>query len=83
MLYTRVKCGLRQVVETLNVLNDITEGLLGTIPCYNSIENWVKKCGLHVYESASEALHGTQYAQIVDESMMIGSEKLEWRRCGK
>lgn len=76
MLYTRVNCGLRQVVEILNVMNDTFDGLLGTIPCYNSIENWVKKCGLHVYESASEALHGTQYAQIVDESMMIGSEKL-------
>ena len=76
MLYTRVKCGLRQVVETLNVLNEILEGLLGPIPCYNSIENWVKKCGLHVYETASEPLQNTQYAQIVDESMMIGSEKL-------
>lgn len=76
MLYTRVKCGLRQVVEILNVMNDTFDGLLGTIPCYNSIENWVKKCGLHVYETAPEALHGTQYAEIVDESMMIGSEKL-------
>ena len=76
MLYTRVNCGLRQVVKILSVMNDTFEGLLGTIPCYNSIENWVKKCGLHVYETASEALHGTQYAEIVDESMMIGSEKL-------
>ncbi len=76
MLYTRVKCGLRQVVEILNVMNETFEVLLGTIPCYNSIENWVKKCGLHVYETAPEALHGTQYAEIVDESMMIGSEKL-------
>lgn len=76
MLYTRVNCGLRQVVEILNVLDDVFEGLLGTIPCYNSIENWVKKCGLKVYETASEELHGTQYAQIVDESMMMGSEKL-------
>lgn len=75
-LYTRVNCGFRQVVEILNVMNDVFEGLLGRIPCYNSIENWVKKCGLHVYETASEPLQDTQYAQIVDESMMIGSEKL-------
>ena len=52
MLYTRVKCGLRQVVEILNVMNDTFDGLFGTIPCYNSIDNWVKKCGLHVYETA-------------------------------
>ena len=76
MLYTRVKCGLRQVVEILNVLNDIFEGFLGDIPSYNTIGNWIKKCGLHVYETASEPLQDTQYAQIVDESMMIGSEKL-------
>lgn len=76
MLYTRVNCGLRQVVEILNVMNDTFEGFLGTVPCYNSIENWVKKCGLNVYETASSPLQGTKYAQIVDESMMIGSEKL-------
>lgn len=76
MLYTRVKCGLRQVVKILDVLNDIFEGLLGTIPCYNSVENWVKKCGLQVYETSSKTLHGTEYAEIVDESMFIGSEKL-------
>ena len=76
MLYTRVKCGLRQVVEILNVINDAFEGFLGTIPCYNTIENWIKKCGLHVYETAGKSLHGTKYAQIIDESMMIGSEKL-------
>ena len=76
MLYTRVNCGLRQVVEILNVMNDAFEGFLGTIPCYNTIENWVKKCGLHVYETSPKSLYNTEYAQIVDESMMIGSEKL-------
>jgi len=76
MLYTRVNCGLRQVVEILNVINDTFEGFLGTIPCYNTIENWVKKCGLNVYENDYSLLKGTKYAQIVDESMMIGSEKL-------
>ncbi len=76
ILYTRINCGFRQVVKILDVLNDIFEGLLGDIPCHNSIENWVKKCGLHVYETASEPLQDSHYAQIVDESMMIGSEKL-------
>jgi len=76
LLYTRVNCGLRQVVEIMNVINDTFDGLLGTIPCYNTIENWVKKCGLKVYETAGNSLHGIDYAQIVDESMMIGSEKL-------
>lgn len=76
LLYTRVNCGLRQVVEIMTVINDAFDGLLGIIPCYNTIENWVKKCGLKVYETAGDSLHGADYAQIVDESMMIGSEKL-------
>ena len=76
MLYTRVNCGLRSVVEILSVINDTFDGLLGTTPCYNTIENWVKKCGLKVYETAGVPLQNVDYAGVVDESMMIGSEKL-------
>ena len=67
---------MRSVVEILSVVNDTFDGLLGTIPCYNSIENWVKKCGLKVYETAGVPLQNVDYAGIIDESMMIGSEKL-------
>ncbi len=76
LLYTRVNWGFRQVVEIMEVINDAFDGLLGTLPCYNTIENWVKKCGLKVYETAGEELQAVKYAQIIDESMMIGSEKL-------
>jgi len=76
LLYTRVNCGLRSVVEILSVINDTFDGLLGTIPCYNTIENWVKKCGLKVYETSGVSLQNVDYAEVVDESMMIGSEKL-------
>jgi len=76
LLYTRVNCGFRQVVEIMEVINNAFDGFLGTLPCYNTIENWVKKCGLKVYETAGEPLQGVKYAQIIDESMMIGSEKL-------
>jgi hypothetical protein len=64
------------VVEILKVINDTFDGLLGTIPCYNTIENWVKKCGLKVYETSGASLQNINYAKIIDESMMIGSEKL-------
>jgi len=67
---------LRSVVEILSVINDTFDGLLGTIPCYNTIENWIKKCGLKVYETAGVPLQNVDYAGVVDESMMIGSEKL-------
>ena len=76
LLYSRVHCGLRSIVEVLNVINDTFDGLLGEVPCYNTIENWIKKCGLKAYETAGEPLQDSDYAHIVDESMMIGSEKL-------
>ncbi len=60
----------------LEVVNEALDGLLGAIPCHNTIENWVKKCGLKVYETAGESLQDIDYAYVVDESMMIGSEKL-------
>ncbi len=76
LLYTRVNCGLRSVVEVLTIIDEVFEGILGTVPCYNSIENWVKKCGLIVYETSGVPLQDTEYAEVIDESMMIGSEKL-------
>jgi len=75
-LYSGLNCGFRQVVKILNIINETFDNLLGRIPCYNTIENWVKKCGLNLYNSSGSRLQWDKYAQIVDESMMIGSEKL-------
>jgi hypothetical protein len=63
-------------VEILSVINDTFDGLLGTVPCYNTVENWVKKCGLKAYETSGDSLQEGDYAEVIDESMMIGSEKL-------
>lgn len=75
-LYTRVNCGLRQVVKILTIVNDAFDGILGEIPCYNTVVNWMKKCGLNEYETSAEPLKNEPYAQIMDESMMVGSEKM-------
>jgi hypothetical protein len=75
MLCCRVNCGLRSAVEILNVVNDTFDGALGNIPCYTTIENRVKKCGLEVYKTADVSLQHTDYALITDENMMIGSQK--------
>lgn len=76
LLYTRVKCGLRSVVEIMKVLNDVFDNFLGEVPCYNTIRIWMEKCGLKVYNVAGESMKGIDYALITDESMMIGREKL-------
>lgn len=67
---------MRQVVTILEVINNSFNNIFEEIPCYNTIENWVKKCGLDIYNTSCNELNQTKYAQIVDESMMIGSEKL-------
>lgn len=67
---------MRSVTEVLEVVNETFEGVLGAIPCYNTIGNWIKKYGLDVYNSSGESLRGKDYAEVVDESMMTGSEKL-------
>lgn len=76
MLYTRTSCGFRQVVKILNVINEVFDEALGDLPCHNTISNWVKKCGLNVYEKSGDMVRNNNYAAIVDESMMIGEEKL-------
>lgn len=57
-------------------MNDAFKGILGQIPSRNTIENWIKKCGLDIYNTPEKSLNAEEYAMIVDESMMMGSEKL-------
>lgn len=67
---------MRSIIEVLEVVNETFEGILGEVPCYNTIGNWVKKYGLDVYNLSGKSLKGQDYAEVIDESMMIGSEKL-------
>lgn len=60
----------------MEIINDSFGGILGRIPSRNTIEDWVKKCGLDIYNSPKEFKKTADYAMIIDESMMIGSEKL-------
>lgn len=60
----------------MEIINDSFEGILGQIPSRNTIEDWVKKCGLDIYNSSKDFKKADDYAIIVDESMMIGSQKL-------
>lgn len=76
LLYTRINCGFRAVVDILKIINQAFNGILGKIPNRNTIENWVKKCGLDINNTPKNSLKSKDYAMIVDESMMIGSEKL-------
>jgi hypothetical protein len=76
LLYVRTGCGFRGVVRILSVLKEVLCWDLVDVPTRNSIENWVKKSGLHIYNEPKSKEDKEDYALIVDESMMIGSQKL-------
>ncbi|GAB1416997.1 hypothetical protein MASR2M117_24030 [Paludibacter sp.] len=75
-LYTQVNCGFRYIVKILEIIDKAFNHIFNKTPCHNTIENWMKKCGLDIYNSSGDRLKGSKYAEVVDESMMIGSEKL-------
>lgn len=74
--YTRLSVGSRQVVKIFKILNEFLGGMFGQIPAYTTIGNWAQELGLSVYKEACSLFKDKRYALIIDESMMIGSEKL-------
>ena len=75
-LYLFTNCGFEKVSGLIKYLNDFFGLGLERIPCANSIENWVKKTGYDIYRHAPDSFSKKEYAEIVDESMMLGSEKM-------
>lgn len=68
------------VSEILEIVNEFLgsylDGLLDKVPSYTTIGYWVQRLGLSVYNESHKRFKNKRYALIVDESMMIGSEKL-------
>jgi hypothetical protein len=60
----------------MELLNRYLGWHLESIPSPNSIKNWAQKSGYAIYEEADSKDFPAGYATIVDESMMVGSEKL-------
>lgn len=71
----RTNCGLRTVVKILEIFYEVLEGKCGKVPCYNTVENWMKKLGLSVYENDRKPTE-KKFAAIIDESIMVNKEKL-------
>lgn len=69
-------CSLRGVRRVLLCLG-LELGLnLGDIPSKSSIENWVGKMGLYLYEVKEPPLRVGPYAIILDESMTFGTARM-------
>ena len=74
--YARLSVGSRQIVEIFNILNEFMGNMFGKVPAYTTIGYWTQELGLSVYKESCSLFKDKRYALIVDESMMIGSEKL-------
>ena len=74
--YTRLSIGSRQVVEVFNILNEFMGDMFGKVPAYTTIGYWAQELGLSVYKESCRLFKNKRYSLIIDESMMIGSEKL-------
>ncbi|MCD7976198.1 MAG: hypothetical protein LUG51_03220 [Tannerellaceae bacterium] len=75
-LYVDSGCGFRSVVKILSLLNDLLDWRLSNLPCANTISGWVQKSGYKIYKTPVKGSHEANYALILDESMMVGSERL-------
>ena len=71
----RTPCGLRTVVTILEIFAELLGDTFGKVPCYNTIENWVKKLGLSVYQD-EQPCKDKNFAMVVDESIAINGQKL-------
>ena len=71
----RTPCGLRTVVTIMEIFAGLLGDTFGKVPCYNTVENWVKKLGLSVYQD-EQPCRNKKFAMVVDESIAINGQKL-------
>lgn len=71
----RTPCGLRTVVTILNIFAELLGDAFGKAPCYNTVENWVKKLGLSIYKD-DHPCKDKKFAAITDECISVNGQKL-------
>lgn len=75
LIYMRTPCGLRTVVTILEAFAELLGDTFGKVPCHNTVENWVKKLGLSVYQD-DQPCKDKKFAMVIDESIAINGQKL-------
>lgn len=75
-LYISGGCSLRGVRRILLCIQ-LNYGIFkGDLPSKSSIDNWIKKVGYDDYRSCGEDVYKDDYGIIVDESMVIGQQRM-------
>jgi hypothetical protein len=69
-------CGLRSSVKVVSSIALILNLELGKIPSKSSISNWIKKIGYSVYMNSISSIYENGYGLIIDESMVVGQERM-------
>jgi hypothetical protein len=75
-MYVHLRLGLRTTSKLISYLSERLGWSLETTPCPNSIKNWVEKSGYKIYKEPYNEDSESTYALIMDESMLVGREKL-------
>lgn len=76
MLYVFAGCSFRSVHKVLGCLQREYGLLYGDLPSKSSVENWVQKLGYSEYTQNGTDLYKGDYAVIIDESMVVGQERM-------
>lgn len=75
-LYALANCSFRGVVRILYYFQLELGIQTSELPSKSSVENWVQKIGCHVYSQYDSTLYESDYCLILDESMVIGQERM-------
>jgi transposase-like protein len=76
MLYVFAGCSFRSVHKVLGCFQSEYGLLLGDLPSKTSIENWVQKLGYSEYTDSGTYLYEGDYGIIIDESMVVGQQRM-------
>lgn len=69
-LYLLCRCSLRGTTRVLRLFFG------ESVPCKSTISNWLHKAGYHVYSQPVAAAKDGFYSLILDESMVIGQQRM-------
>lgn len=75
-LYACCGCSFRGVVRVLLYVQMEMGLRLQGLPSKSSVENWVQKLGHYQYTGYGPDLYEAGYAMIIDESMVIGQQRM-------
>jgi hypothetical protein len=76
MLYVFAGCSFRSVHKVLGCLQTEYGLFSGDLPSKSSIENWVQKLGYSEYSQSGLDLFKGDYGIIIDESMVVGQQRM-------